>query len=247
MEDGSTIGIGNLTIDANTFYSITNNLTNCISSNNITEIAGGSSYSATISANSGYELKSVVVRMGGTDISASAVSGGSINIANVTGNIVITAVAEVAGPAYTNQIPISTDANGNLFVGTNGEKGYKTDTRVSLSSGNESGQSGYEITGFIPVKLNDTIRIKNIDVTNDNYTNIAFYDSSKVATKGSATTVGAQLDTFFVQNGTNTNGVYSVKLTSALHGSLTSAVAYCRISSKSITNDSIVTVNQEIV
>ena len=55
-----------------------------------------------------------------------------------------------------NQIPISTDSSGNLFVGANGEAGYKTDTRLSVS-GSERTQSGHETTGFIPAKYADTI------------------------------------------------------------------------------------------
>lgn len=53
----------------------------------------GSTYTATISVSDGYLLSSVTVTMGGTDITASAVSNNSISIANVKGDIVITAVA----------------------------------------------------------------------------------------------------------------------------------------------------------
>ena len=99
MEDGSTVNIGNLVLDSNVYYSVTKNLTNCTLNNIATEAIGGKSYSATVTANSGYELKSVTVTMGGANVSA---TNGVINIANVTGNIVITAVAEVNKPAYTN-------------------------------------------------------------------------------------------------------------------------------------------------
>jgi hypothetical protein len=99
MEDGSTVDIGNLELDNNVYYSISNNLTNCTNSNSAVEVMEGGSYRATISANNGYELSSVTVVMGGVNISSSAVSGGDINIANVTGDIVITAAAsEVVVP-----------------------------------------------------------------------------------------------------------------------------------------------------
>ena len=91
MEDGSTVDIGDLVLDNNVYYSVTNNLTNCTNSNSATQAVEGGSYSATITANSGYELSSVVVTMGGSAVS---VTNGVINIASVTGNIVITAVAE---------------------------------------------------------------------------------------------------------------------------------------------------------
>lgn len=91
-ENGSIVSlIGRLTKDTNTYYSVTNNLTNCTSNNSATEAIGGKSYSAVITANSGYELKSVSVTMGGSPVS---VTDGVINIASVTGDIVITAVAE---------------------------------------------------------------------------------------------------------------------------------------------------------
>lgn len=76
-----------------TTYTITNTLTNATNSNSAASVDEGASYSATITANEGYELGEVTVTMGGTDISASAVSGGTITIESVTGNIVITATA----------------------------------------------------------------------------------------------------------------------------------------------------------
>lgn len=74
-------------------YTITNNLSNCTISNSNTSISGGSSYNATITANIGYAISSIVVTMGDTDISSSVVSDNSINISSVTGNITITASA----------------------------------------------------------------------------------------------------------------------------------------------------------
>ena len=77
---------------ANT-YTITRNLSNCTCSNNANSITQGSPYSATLSANSGYQLGKVTITMGGNDITNTAYSNGNINISNVTGNIVITANA----------------------------------------------------------------------------------------------------------------------------------------------------------
>ena len=77
---------------ANT-YTITRNLSNCACSNSANSVTQGSSYSATLSANSGYQLGKVTITMGGNDITNTAYSNGNINISNVTGNIVITANA----------------------------------------------------------------------------------------------------------------------------------------------------------
>lgn len=79
-------------------YTITNNLTNCTTNNNANSISANSSYSATISANSGYTLGSITVTMGGNNITSSAVSGSRISINSVTGNVVITASATATAP-----------------------------------------------------------------------------------------------------------------------------------------------------
>lgn len=107
--DGTYIDIGNLVLDNKVYYSATSNLTNCTNSNGTTTVIGGTSYSATITAESGYDISSIVVTMGGVDITSSAVSGGNITIANITGNIVITAIAKVK-PTYTN-LAVPNDTN----------------------------------------------------------------------------------------------------------------------------------------
>ena len=86
-----------------TQYTITNNLTNCVTSNITTTAEENSSYSTTITANNGYTLDNVTVTMGGTDITNTSVSNGVITINSVTGNIVITANAniQISTPIYT--------------------------------------------------------------------------------------------------------------------------------------------------
>lgn len=55
------------------------------------DVAPNRPYTGYITADTGYEIRSVVVTMGGTDITATAYSNGTITIASVTGNIVVTA------------------------------------------------------------------------------------------------------------------------------------------------------------
>ena len=76
-------------------YSVTNTLTNCATDNSATTTEILQPYSATISADSGYTLDgaTVSVTMGGTDITASAYSNGTISIPSVTGALVITIAA----------------------------------------------------------------------------------------------------------------------------------------------------------
>ena len=75
----------------NIFYTITNNLENCTSNNDITSIRKNSAYSATITANSGYSLvgANVSINMGATDITSTAYSNNTVTIAKVTGNLTI--------------------------------------------------------------------------------------------------------------------------------------------------------------
>lgn len=74
-------------------YTVTNNLTSATNSNLATYVTNGDPYTATISANQGYTLNSVIVEMGGVDVTETVYSDGTINIPNVTGNIVITVIA----------------------------------------------------------------------------------------------------------------------------------------------------------
>lgn len=122
MENGNVVNIGDMVLDSNVYYSVTSTLTNCTINNSAKQIVEGGSYAATITAKDGYELKSLSVTMGGSPVS---VSGGSISIDNVTGDIVITAVAEevkVAEPvtvdiALTDGIRIGSDGGDRTQAG----------------------------------------------------------------------------------------------------------------------------------
>jgi hypothetical protein len=80
-----------VTCEALAVYTVTNNLTQCTTSNSATQVYEGSSYSATLTPNDGHVLKSLVVTMGGEE---QTVSGNTVTIVSVTGDIVVTAVAE---------------------------------------------------------------------------------------------------------------------------------------------------------
>ena len=76
-------------------YTVTNTLTGCTTSNAAASAIEGSAYSATITASSGYTLTgaTVSITMGGTDITSTAYNNGTISIASVTGNLIITVTA----------------------------------------------------------------------------------------------------------------------------------------------------------
>lgn len=149
-------------------YNITRNLTNCASSNTADTIAEGAAYTTTLSPTGTYKkLGAIIVTMGGVDISASAVSGNTITIASVTGDIVITCAAVI-----TNIIDTI---------------GISADTRLSTSSGDNRVQSGYAAIGtnkdaasLIHLAPDDTLRIKgaSLPASNDSYSAIALHNAS---------------------------------------------------------------------
>lgn len=231
-------------IDTVPSYSITNNLTDCTNSNSATSIEAGSAYSAIITAGDGYNLSSVAVSMGGVDITTTAYADGVINIAGVTGNIVITAVAVKAGPSYTNQLLVSTDTSGNIL----NSQGYLTDTRLN-SSGVETAISGFCTTGFIPCKAGDVIRLQGINHKPAGSSNnrIWFYTSAREKANTSAIQGGQPEKYTEISAITNSSGVIT-QFTVAPYGTVTdvSNVAFFRISGETFDADAIITVNEEI-
>lgn len=78
-------------------YTITNALSNVTNSNSATGCNEGDSYSAVLTADTGYDMVSVTVTMGGVDITSTAYDSltGAITINYVDGDIVITASASL--------------------------------------------------------------------------------------------------------------------------------------------------------
>lgn len=166
-----TIGYG-----ATVYYSISAVLTNVTIDNAATSAEKGSSYTATITPKDGYTIDSVTVTMGGVDVTSSAYQDGVISIAEVTGELKITAAASKP-VTYTNLVPTSTDASGAVYNGT----GYKDFCAIDSSGGEKDVSVQFSATGFIPVKKGDTIRIGGSaagrDYTEYNW-RVCFYDSS---------------------------------------------------------------------
>ena len=154
MENGSEVNIGNLVIDTKTYYSVTKNLTYCSINNGASKVAQGESYSATISANSGYTLKTVSVTMGGAAVS---VSNGKINISSVTGNIVITATAEQEVKDPTNFAEYNSTNTTDTSIWAKNHRFDSTGSPVSDTTNTDFGSPA--ITNFIAVQNGDIIEI----------------------------------------------------------------------------------------
>lgn len=137
-------------------YRITNDLTHCVSNNSSIYAENGSSYISKLTADNGYELSTVTITMGGVDITNTCYADGVINIASVTGDVVITAICtEIKEYTYTNQVPISIDTDGSVFNGV----GYMDDWMLVGKTGTAAEREWACITGFIPAKENDVVRI----------------------------------------------------------------------------------------
>lgn len=222
-------------------YTLTQNLTNCTSSVTAATVYEYEALSITLTPGSGYKLGSVTVTMAGTDITASVVSGATISIPAVRGNVVITAVAV---PAYTNVIPQSINADGTPF---NNGKGWLHGYMIEVTDGSLRENSSWNITGYIPVTQSDTFRIKNYGFSTPAtaYDNISFYDSSfgflGVFTSSSPKNPLSQ----FIADGMMTACIATAGSTN-FDAAKKASIAYMRLSFDTITNDTIVTINEEI-
>lgn len=201
MENGSTVNIGNLVLDSNVYYSVTKNLTKCSISNSATRVVEGESYSATITANSDYALKSVTVTMGGSPVS---VSGGNISIASVTGDIVITAVAE--------EIPAATYTITNNLTNCKNSNSATTIEEGSAYSATITANSGYTLDS-----VSATMGGAAVTVT-DGKINIASVTGNIVITATAKAASGVEPTDFVEYNATNTTD-WSIWINNARAGS----------------------------
>lgn len=191
MENGNVVNIGDMVLDSNVYHSVTSTLTNCTINNSAKQIVEGGSYAATVTAKDGCELKSVTVTMGGSPVS---VSGGSISIASVTGDIIITAVAEeIVAEVRTNFCIVDTSVTtapnpSNPAVGyanTNPSSpsyGWISGGRCSSSGADRTDSATTCITNYIPVQNGDIVYVKNLDISTTVYSGI--YKSDYTAISG---------------------------------------------------------------
>lgn len=158
-------------------------------------------------------------------------------------DVVITINEEITPDAsYTNLLPLSVNADGSDYKGTNGEDGYKSGYKMSTLSGSESSTSGAYCSGFIEIDGNkSTIRIKNITLSSaGSVNNLVFYDESKTRINGAQGVANA-----FNSGVTAAGEVYS--FTPNYWVSSTGKTAkFFRFSCGGISDATIVTENEEI-
>lgn len=148
--------------------------------------------------------------------------------------------------SYTNQLAISTDWDGNVYNGI----GYKEDTR-SNSSGVDTAATGWDVSGFIPVTKGDVIRFRNVtfmdingETTGTNRCAVHYFDANKAFVSISpafavGTAPNASWNVVYAENGD------IIQMT--IPTSIDSSVVYIRLIAHDFNEQSIVTVNEEII
>lgn len=205
-------------------YPISYNLTNVTSSNGATAAIEGKSYLTTLSTSAEYTMDSVVVTMGGADITGTVYSNGVIAIEEVTGAIVITAKATIA-TSYTNLFSTS-------------DPDYSVGRLNSSGAVNTSFTTGF-VSGFIPVAFGtDVIRAKGTTKFGSNYGCIAFYKADKTFINQ------GYVHTDYVQ--ASDDGMQITVDTSTMSTSVYGSAAYFRVMGYGSANDFVITKNEEI-
>jgi predicted MPP superfamily phosphohydrolase len=189
--------------------SITYNLTDVTSSSAVTTVNSGDSYTTTLTPTSGKEMSSVVITMGGVDITSTVYnsSTGVVSIASVTGAVVITASASATKPVWTNLVPTSLSTTGAVYNGIGYKNGkYLSNTTATLEGGNDA---NFTLTGRIPYSQADfaagkIICISGLNWTTDDHCRFIFLKTLTSANstpycKGSTTTSGnaGNIHTYF--------------------------------------------------
>ena len=210
------------------YYSIGASLTGATLTSSATTVKEGDPYTGTITIADGYTLDSVVVTMGGVDVTSSVYANGVITIPAVTGTVSITVVAK-APPV--NLIKTALDTDGVSIFGTNG---YQSGKRLSTSDGTLRDVSGMYVSGYMPITRGDKLLLTNIgtSVVSYNSSYLIGYPEIKTGTY-SALSGQVQLDTVTP----NADGTLTIDT-----NSLKATVKYVRLSCSYIGADSSVTI-----
>ena len=181
-----TINSGTVTPTPKT-YTITNNLSHASNSNGATSVKEGTSYSATITADSNYRIKNVIVLMGGVDITDSAYSGGRIIIDRVVGDIVITVTTELISGGDEDLSKLDGILKDRLLVWHDEFDDATLDTtkwRYATHNSGGSEQQAYTVGRTENVRLENSNLI--LEAKKDGYVNNWTWSSGRIDTSGLA-------------------------------------------------------------
>ena len=224
--------------------SITKNLTQCASSNTRIYVIDGQSYVTNLIANEGYGIDSVSITMGGVDVST-FYKDGIISIPEVTGDIVITATAITQGPAYVDQLTNAIDMSGTKI----GKQWMYPNKRYNSSSGDPVDNTGTNITGLIPCKAGDRVRMRFTGTSDLTYNMIKCFksDRTECATGYLSFHHISRDGSPFADNVVNdiANGKFEFTLKAG--GSTKDMAYFAWVTTTKDINNCIVTINEEII
>lgn len=176
----------------------------------------------------------LTIKSGGT---TTVYDGSVAKSVEITGaGDLVTETSEIL-PAYTNKIPLSTDASGAVLNGV----GYQSGA-LNMSGAVATGTSF--VSGFIPVKKGDVVRVKDPSSTSFS-TGLVFamYKSDKAT----GNNIGRYINTMQANNAYGAVSISGNVLTwdtSSIGYYFWNDFAYLRVTTNSA--DSIVTINEEI-
>lgn len=144
---------------------------------------------------------------------------------------------QVNPEGYTNQVPLSIDADGSIYNGVGYKDGYGLTT-----AGAEAEVSGSSVCGFIECSPSDTIRVGNVKIPTIDYSfiRVCTYDDSFVFQKARDNKSGSS----DINTSVGDDGIIVITFKSY------ATVSYIRITCGNNTcagTDMVVTVNEEIV
>ena len=176
----------------------------------------------------------LTVTSGSTSVTYDGSADKSIEIPSV--NEIVTETTQVL-PAYTNMIPISTDASGAILNGVGYEAG------ALHSDGSVASASAFT-TGFIPIKKGDVVRIKDPSAASFSLDNaVALYKADKATSDGIGKYIRAMQGNA-AYGGFTISGDVLTWDTSSISYYFWQDFKYLRVMTSSA--DSIVTINEEI-
>jgi hypothetical protein len=146
---------------------------------------------------------------------------------------------------YTNMLKKAVDTDGSLY---NGGKGYKDG--IYIGGSGETASSSWDSTGYIPCKRGDILRFKNCSVydltgANGAYSKMAFYFYDELFSKKVNSSVYSPTS---VPSSAwaPVHGADGDLIQVTIPTSYSASIRYVRITMDDITEDSVITVNEEI-
>lgn len=154
-----------------------------------------------------------------------------------------------SGPKYTNVLKLSINSDKTPY---NNGQGWKTGYRLN-SSGEEAAETGFEVTGFIPVTRADTLYFSGITVPYDG----AYKDKQYIGLYDGnfAKIVSLKINSNISQYGGSkydeAHNLIEQNMELLLHyynqsDEVRNTVSYMRLGAPEITNDSVITKNEPI-